>query len=533
MPGSRLERELQIQMAMPGAFDAMTADLSPRGPTLRPYAHLCCALCAHVPQRAHKTSPKWVSSTRCAEPAIKRIVWQRVKLRIPCSSGSCTNQNPARTHTAHHISVDAPVLWIHRVQVSYIPNVGEPDGDDRAELVWSPVPTVAGASSTLTDGTAPASGTAGAAAVLPLDPDGAFFRRWSSADLEYQALHALWKANGDAALADVALIQQYGDPSKSGGTLAQDAALGALLTTAVIEHRKDLTRAHHALNLRGTKITMNALQRWYYAQFRRDAETIALATAMDAEMDTDDGLDDNCALCGQRGLLLACDACSSVYHLACVGLKAVPEGDWKCDLCLNPPPRYGGTGPAASAMLGGGRGRGRGVTGPPSAPSSRGRGAAPFAAPPSVPAGRPAATNGGMPAAIVVVPVVPIGGSTAPKPVVPIGGSTAPKQQPPQQPAPASAPALPQSQPAGGGAAPAPRGDASSTQTGKRKADPDGASSSSSKRIFQTAEGRRYEQDIFTGAVTWLDPPTVSLLTPIAAADGLSAAKPGKGGKPK
>ena len=32
---------------------------------------------------------------------------------------------------------------------------------------------------------------------------------------------------------------------------------------------------------------------------------------MDAEMDTDDGLDDNCAICGQRGLLLACDGMMS------------------------------------------------------------------------------------------------------------------------------------------------------------------------------------------------------------------------------
>ena len=124
-------------------------------------------------------------------------------------------------------------------------------------------------------------------------------RRWSAADLQYDALHALWLSKGNAGEAEVALIQQHGEPWKA-STLAQDTALGVTLTTAIIECRKDLARAHHALNSRGTKISMNALQRWYYAQFRRDTETIALSTAIDAEMDTDDGLEDHCPSAAPR-----------------------------------------------------------------------------------------------------------------------------------------------------------------------------------------------------------------------------------------
>ena len=61
---------------------------------------------------------------------------------------------------------------------------------------------------------------------------------------------------------------------------------------------------------------------------------------------------------------------------------------------------------------------------------------------------------------------------------------------------------------------------AAAAQNGKRKA-PDGGHvpSAPSKRIFRTAEGRAYEQDIFTGAVTWLDPPTAMLSSILTTGD--------------
>ncbi len=40
-----------------------------------------------------------------------------------------------------------------------------------------------------------------------------------------------------------------------------------------------------------------------------------------------------CRLCGHDGELLCCDGCPGAYHLPCLGLSAVPEGMWKCPMC--------------------------------------------------------------------------------------------------------------------------------------------------------------------------------------------------------
>ena len=97
--------------------------------------------------------------------------------------------------------------------------------------------------------------------------------------------------------------------------------------------------AQKAIIKTGTHITLKTLQRFYYVNFSRSSDAHALSTAMEQEAEADDGLDDHCAICGQRGLLVCCDLCSNVYHLACVRLTEVPEGDWKCPDCLNPPNR--------------------------------------------------------------------------------------------------------------------------------------------------------------------------------------------------
>lgn len=367
--------------------------------------------------------------------------------------------------------------------------------------MWSPLASDEKfASPAVADAPGASDAAAAAAAVLPLDPDGAFMRRWSAADLQYDALHALWLSKGNAGEAEVALIQQHGEPWKA-STLAQDTALGVTLTTAIIECRKDLARAHHALNSRGTKISMNALQRWYYAQFRRDTETIALSTAIDAEMDTDDGLEDHCSICGNRGELLVCDGCSSVYHLACVGLREIPEGEWRCYLCLTPPTHGCGSSALATSSMfrAAGRGRGGAVGASRSGPGSaagRGRG-------------------GSMPPPQPGKPGKPQPAKPQPRPV-PVGGAAAPRQPPPAQPLPIGG-ALPMAAaPVTAGATAA----AAAAQNGKRKA-PDGGHvpSAPSKRIFRTAEGRAYEQDIFTGAVTWLDPPTAMLSSILTTGD--------------
>lgn len=45
------------------------------------------------------------------------------------------------------------------------------------------------------------------------------------------------------------------------------------------------------------------------------------------------GNDDVCAVCGDGGELLLCDGCDGAAHLSCVGLAAVPRGDWFCAHC--------------------------------------------------------------------------------------------------------------------------------------------------------------------------------------------------------
>ncbi|KAF0990617.1 hypothetical protein HZS_5753, partial [Henneguya salminicola] len=45
---------------------------------------------------------------------------------------------------------------------------------------------------------------------------------------------------------------------------------------------------------------------------------------------------DLCEFCEKPGELLLCDSCSAAYHLNCIEMTkdSVPEGDWKCPLCL-------------------------------------------------------------------------------------------------------------------------------------------------------------------------------------------------------
>lgn len=48
---------------------------------------------------------------------------------------------------------------------------------------------------------------------------------------------------------------------------------------------------------------------------------------------TKDIWNDKCEICKKKGKLLCCDSCPRVYHTKCVGLKAIPKGDWYCPEC--------------------------------------------------------------------------------------------------------------------------------------------------------------------------------------------------------
>ncbi|OVA02721.1 GNAT domain [Macleaya cordata] len=46
-----------------------------------------------------------------------------------------------------------------------------------------------------------------------------------------------------------------------------------------------------------------------------------------------DKSDDICLVCHYGGNLLLCDQCPSSFHLSCLGLKDLPEGNWSCPSC--------------------------------------------------------------------------------------------------------------------------------------------------------------------------------------------------------
>eukprot|EP00741_Cyanophora_paradoxa_P023825 tig00021623_g23013.t1 len=85
------------------------------------------------------------------------------------------------------------------------------------------------------------------------------------------------------------------------------------------------------------------------------APTKAAAAAVvpdDAEAQSDH--DEACYLCELEGELLCCDACTNAYHLECLGLDVIPEGDYLCPVCVaekegTAPPKKGSLKPKASA----------------------------------------------------------------------------------------------------------------------------------------------------------------------------------------
>ncbi|DBB07124.1 TPA: hypothetical protein ACH3X1_011698 [Trebouxia sp. C0004] len=48
----------------------------------------------------------------------------------------------------------------------------------------------------------------------------------------------------------------------------------------------------------------------------------------------DDPNDDFCRVCGYGGDMLCCETCPATFHTECVGLSALPDGDWWCPQCV-------------------------------------------------------------------------------------------------------------------------------------------------------------------------------------------------------
>ena len=116
-----------------------------------------------------------------------------------------------------------------------------------------------------------------------------------------------------------------------------------------VSPRRDITRTHVQRSLgssrtlgRHTKVPRDFMKpQWALnvvtALNRRLVPYRASSTSRRKGHDGDHGdsrNDDICAICRMGGILLCCDACSSAFHLGCLGLKQTPTDDeWLCIPC--------------------------------------------------------------------------------------------------------------------------------------------------------------------------------------------------------
>ncbi|XWS09668.1 hypothetical protein CRYUN_Cryun39dG0008900 [Craigia yunnanensis] len=77
----------------------------------------------------------------------------------------------------------------------------------------------------------------------------------------------------------------------------------------------------------GKPFTLCLLQAWS-AEYRTRKNGI-----QKVEADENDRNDDSCGLCGDGGELICCDNCPSTFHLACLSMQKLPEGNWYCSNC--------------------------------------------------------------------------------------------------------------------------------------------------------------------------------------------------------
>jgi len=109
----------------------------------------------------------------------------------------------------------------------------------------------------------------------------------------------------------------------------------------VFKLRKDLSAVCTSMDIR-----MSTGLAYYYAIFKhtedyRLVKTVRQDEKMDAKRIHQQtpamGEPDACLICDDGGELLICDGCEGEYHLACMDppLKAIPEGHWECDECVN------------------------------------------------------------------------------------------------------------------------------------------------------------------------------------------------------
>ncbi|OMO74815.1 Zinc finger, PHD-type [Corchorus capsularis] len=77
----------------------------------------------------------------------------------------------------------------------------------------------------------------------------------------------------------------------------------------------------------GKAFTLCQLQAWSAEYKTRKNGT------QKVEVDENDRNDDSCGICGDGGELICCDNCPSTFHLACLSMQELPEGNWYCSNC--------------------------------------------------------------------------------------------------------------------------------------------------------------------------------------------------------
>ncbi|KAL2620318.1 hypothetical protein R1flu_000523 [Riccia fluitans] len=65
----------------------------------------------------------------------------------------------------------------------------------------------------------------------------------------------------------------------------------------------------------------------------RKSENEGAEQKASGDQESSDKSDDTCGICGDGGQLICCDHCPSTFHIECMGMEVVPDGDWFCPNC--------------------------------------------------------------------------------------------------------------------------------------------------------------------------------------------------------
>ncbi|KAL5081571.1 hypothetical protein RYX36_009992 [Vicia faba] len=141
--------------------------------------------------------------------------------------------------------------------------------------------------------------------------------------------------NGVLSLND---IIQYRNPKDNSvtkdGKITKDGIVckccSKVLTLSEFKNHAGFTVSRPCLNLfmeSGEPFTICLLQAWS-AEYKARKSQNQPANVVD-----NDRNDDSCGLCGEGGELICCDNCPSTFHLACLSVQEIPEGNWYCINC--------------------------------------------------------------------------------------------------------------------------------------------------------------------------------------------------------